>query len=227
MKPLIIALDVDTEREALGLLRATKKHADIYKVGPSLILRYGPSVLKKIRSAGKKVFLDLKFHDIPNTMERAVKEAAGTGVFSLTVHTSAGESAMKAVADVKKRPQIWGVTVLTSLSQADLDHIGFGRSPMDQAARLADLAKRSAIDGIVASVGETAALRQLLGPHFTIVTPGIRMPDGAAGDQKRVATPGHARFAGASFIVVGRPIIEARDPDELAAAIVADWKKGV
>jgi orotidine-5'-phosphate decarboxylase len=227
MKPLIIALDVDTEKEALALLRRTRKFADIYKIGPTLVLRYGPSILKKIRSAGKKVFLDLKFHDIPNTMERAVKEAAGTGVYSLTVHTSAGEAALKAVTSVKKRPQIWGVTVLTSLSQMDLDQIGFNRSPMDQASRLAELAKRSSIDGIVASVGETAALRQLLGPNFTIVTPGIRMPDGAAGDQKRVATPGHARFAGASFIVVGRPIIEARDPAELAAAILIDWKKGV
>jgi orotidine-5'-phosphate decarboxylase len=226
MKPLIIALDVDTEKEALSLLRATRKFADIYKVGPTLVLRYGPSVLKKIRAAGKKIFLDLKFHDIPNTMERSVKEAAGSGVFSLTVHTSAGEAAMKAVAGVKKRPQIWGVTVLTSLSQVDLDHIGFGRSPMEQAARLADLAKRSSIDGIVASVGETAALRQQLGPNFTIVTPGIRMPDGAAGDQKRVATPGHARFAGATYIVVGRPIIEARDPAQLASDVLADWKKG-
>jgi orotidine-5'-phosphate decarboxylase len=226
MKPLIIALDVDTEKEALSLLRATRNFADIYKVGPTLVLRYGPSVLKKIRAAGKRIFLDLKFHDIPNTMERSVKEAAGTGVFSLTVHTSAGEAAMKAVAGVKKRPQIWGVTVLTSLSQVDLDHIGFGRSPMEQAARLADLAKRSSIDGIVASVGETAALRQQLGPNFTIVTPGIRMPDGAAGDQKRVATPGHARFAGATYIVVGRPIIEARDPAQLAADVLADWKKG-
>ncbi len=227
MKPLIIALDVDTEKEALALLRRTKNQCDVYKVGPTLVLRYGPSILKKIRAAGKKIFLDLKFHDIPNTMERSVKEAAGTGVFSLTVHTSAGEAALKAVAGVKKRPQVWGVTVLTSLSQVDLDQIGFNRSPMDQASRLADLAKRSGIDGIVASVGETAALRQLLGPNFTIVTPGIRMPDGAAGDQKRVATPGHARFAGASFIVVGRPIIEAREPAELASAVLADWKKGV
>lgn len=227
MKPLIIALDVDTEKEALGLLRATKARCDVYKVGPTLILKYGPSILKKIRAAGKKIFLDLKFHDIPNTMERSVKEAATNGIFSLTVHTSAGEAALKAVAAVKKRPAIWGVTVLTSLSQVDLDHIGFNRSPMEQAERLADLAKRSAIDGIVASVGETAALRQLLGPKFTIVTPGIRMPDNAVGDQKRVATPGHARFAGASFIVVGRPIIEAKDPDELCNAILADWKKGV
>ena len=227
MKPLIIALDVDTEKEALGLLRRTRRHADVYKVGPTLILRYGPSILKKIRAAGKKIFLDLKFHDIPNTMERSVREAAGAGVFSLTVHTSAGEAALRAVAGVKKRPQIWGVTVLTSLSQTDLDQIGFGRSPMDQASRLAELAKRSAIDGIVASVGETAELRGALGPSFTIVTPGIRMPDGAVGDQKRVASPGHAREAGASFIVVGRPIIEAKDPEAMAAAVLADWKKGV
>jgi orotidine-5'-phosphate decarboxylase len=227
MKPLIIALDVDTEKEALGLMRATRRHCDVYKVGPTLVLRYGPSILKKIRAAGKKIFLDLKFHDIPNTMARSVKEAAGTGIYSCTVHTSAGEGALKAVAELRSRPQIWGVTVLTSLSQVDLDHIGFNRSPMEQAARLAELAKRSSIDGIVASVGETKELRQLLGPKFTIVTPGIRMPDGVAGDQKRVATPGHAREAGATFIVVGRPIIEAKKPDDVAAAVLADWKRGV
>ena len=142
------------------------------------------------------------------------------------MHSSAGEAALKAVAGVKKRPQIWGVTVLTSLSQTDLDHIGFNRSPMEQAELLAQLAQRSAIDGIVASVGETASLRAIVGPKFTIVTPGIRMPDGAVGDQKRVATPGHARAAGASYIVVGRPIIEAKDPNAVAAAVLADWKKG-
>ncbi len=227
MKPLIIALDVETDREALAVLRATRKSCDLYKVGPGLILRYGPEILKKIGRAGKKVFLDLKFHDIPSTMERSVREAARTGVYSVTVHTSAGENALKAVAGLRPRPHVWGVTVLTSLSTLDLDQIGFTRSPMDQAARLADLAKRAAIDGIVASVGETAALRSQLGAGFTIVTPGIRLPEGPIGDQKRVATPGHAREAGASFIVVGRPILEARDPGTLAEAILADWKRGI
>ena len=227
MKPLIIALDVETDKEALSLLKATRRHCDVYKIGPGLVLRYGPAIAKKIRAAGKKIFLDLKFHDIPSTMARSVREAGKMGVYSATVHTSAGETALKTVAIQRGRPQIWGVTVLTSLSGPDLDQIGFERDPMDQAARLAALAQRSKIDGIVASVGETAALRRQLGKDFTIVTPGIRLPDNAVGDQKRVATPAHAREAGASFIVVGRPILEAKDPEAVAAAMLTDWKKGV
>lgn len=225
MKPLIIALDVDTEKEALNLIRATKKHADIYKVGPSLILRYGPDILKKIGRTRKKIFLDLKFHDIPNTMLRAIKELSAYPVFSATVHTSAGENALKTVADLGRRPKIWGVTVLTSLSGGDLDAIGFNRSSQDQVLRLARLAERSGIDGVVASVGEAAELRRALGPSFHIITPGIRLPGGMLGDQKRVATPGHAREAGANFIVVGRPILEAKDPGEAAALILKDWKQ--
>jgi orotidine-5'-phosphate decarboxylase len=226
MKPLIAALDVETEREALALVRATKKNVDIYKIGPGLILRYGPSILKKVRRAGKRIFLDLKFHDIPSTMARAIKESAKSGIYSATVHTSAGEDALRTVAALKDRPRVWGVTVLTSLSEPDLRVIGFDRPPSDQASRLADLARRSKIDGIVASVAETQQLREQLGKTFTIVTPGIRMPDGIVGDQKRVATPSLARRAGATFIVVGRPIIEAKNPGEVAAAIMKDWNKG-
>jgi len=226
MKPLIIALDVETDKEAMSLLKATRRHCDVYKVGPGHILRYGPQIIKKIRAAGKKVFLDLKFHDIPSTMARSIKEAGKLGVYSATVHTSGGETALREVAQVKGRPQVWGVTVLTSLSGSDLDQIGFERDPMDQAIRLAEIAKRSAIDGIVASVGETATLRKIVGKDFVIITPGIRLPDNAVGDQKRVATPAHARAAGSSFMVVGRPILEARDPESVAAAILQDWKKG-
>ena len=133
---------------------------------------------------------------------------------------------MKTVAFLRGRPKIWGVTVLTSLTGQDLNDIGIERSTLEQVERLAALAKRSGIDGIVASVGETAHLRKFLGPNFTIVTPGIRLPDGAVGDQKRVATPAHAREAGADFIVVGRPIIEAKDPEAMADAIMRDWKRG-
>ena len=225
MKPLIVALDVDTEKEAMALIRATKKNVDVYKVGPTLVLRYGPSIFKSIRKTGKKIFLDLKFHDIPNTMARSVSESAKNGIFSLTVHTSAGATALEAVAAVGGRPQIWGVTVLTSLTGDDLSELGFDRSPMEQVQRLAVLAKQSKIDGVVASVGETAALRQAVGPNFTIVTPGIRLPENAVGDQKRVATPANARAAGANFIVVGRPIIEARDPGFMTELIVKDWAK--
>jgi orotidine-5'-phosphate decarboxylase len=226
MKPLIIALDVENEKEALSLIKATRDYADIYKIGPGLILKYGPDIVKKVARTRKKIFLDLKLHDIPNTMVRAIKEAGKHGIFSATVHTSAGEKALRAVAEVRRRPKIWGVTVLTSLSGNDLDAIGFARSSIEQAARLAELAKRTGIDGIVASVGETVELRRLFGPSMTIVTPGIRLPDGVLGDQKRVATPGHARVAGADFIVVGRPVVESKDPGLTADIILKDWRKG-
>lgn len=225
MKPLILALDVDSEKEVKSIVKATRKHVDIYKVGPPLILRYGTDILKTISKGGKKIFLDMKFHDIPNTMERSIREAAKCGIFSATVHTSAGESALKAVAAIKPRPQIWGVTVLTSLTSNDLHQLGFDRTPIEQAWRLAEMAKHAKIDGIVASVGETAELRRFLGPAFTIVTPGIRMPEGEVGDQKRVATPSHARAAGATYIVVGRPIVEAKDPAQAAEDILRDWKR--
>ncbi len=225
MKPLILALDVDTEKECLSLIKATRKHVDVYKIGPSLVLKYGPDITKRIRKLGKQIFLDLKFHDIPNTMARSVAEAAKSGVYSATVHTSAGLAALKMVAAVKGRPKVWGVTVLTSLSTQDLSELGLDRSPLEQAKRLAELAKRAEIDGIVASVGETAVLRKLLGNNFTIVTPGIRLPENSVGDQKRVATPSHAREAGATFIVVGRPIIEAKDPALMAEQIMRDWNR--
>lgn len=226
MKPLIVALDVDTEKEALALVKATRKFADVYKVGPPLILKYGQPILKKIRRMRKEVFLDLKFHDIPNTMERSVREAARLDIYSATIHTSAGLKALETVAAVKTRPFLWGVTILTSLSTMDMSLIGFSGAPLNQVLRLADLAKRSAIDGVVASVGESFQLRQMLGPDFTIVTPGIRLPDDSMGDQVRVATPAHARQAGANFFVVGRPLIEAKDPGQAAENLLRDWARG-
>jgi orotidine-5'-phosphate decarboxylase len=226
MKPLIIALDVDTEKEALSLIKETKEFCDIYKVGPGLFLRYGRDIIKKIQRLKKKIFLDLKFHDIPNTMLKAVKEAAEMSVFSATIHTSAGAQALKTISSMRSRPQIWGVTVLTSLSGPDLDELGFGRSSLEQTVRLAELAKRCHLNGIVASVGETAELRKILGRDMTIVTPGIRLPHDSIGDQKRIATPRHAKEAGSDFIVVGRPILESKNPGLAAEEIIKDWKKG-
>ncbi len=227
MKPLIIALDVDTDKEAFAIIKATRKNCELYKVGPAMVLKYGPPVIKKIKSLGKKVFLDLKFHDIPNTMLRSIKEAGRNGIFSATVHTSAGETALKTVSELSPRPKIWGVTILTSLGASDLRDLGFVHAPFDQTLHLADMAKRARLDGVVASVGETAQLRKTLGKNFTIVTPGIRLPDNDIGDQKRIATPAHAREAGADFIVVGRPILEAKDPEFVAEEIIRDWNKGI
>ncbi len=226
MKPLIVALDVETDKEVMSIIRATRRYVDIYKVGPGLILRYGPGILKKIKSGARKIFLDLKFHDIPTTMVRAIRESARWGVYSATVHTAAGESALKSVSEMSSRPRLWGVTVLTSLSAQDLDEVGFSRGTAEQVTRLAALAKRAALDGVVASVGEAAELRSVLGPRFSIITPGIRLPDGAVGDQKRIATPRRAREAGADFIVVGRPILESKDPARTAEDILRDWQRG-
>jgi orotidine-5'-phosphate decarboxylase len=225
MKPLIVALDVDTEKEAMRLVKATRKFVDVYKVGPGLVMKYGPSILKKVKSGGKKVFLDLKFHDIPNTVARTVAEAGRWGLFSATVHISAGENALHAAVAVKKRPLLWGVTVLTSLSEQDMLRMGWNTSPLDQVLRLADIAKRVNLDGVVASVGETIQLRRLLGNKIKIITPGIRMPEESMGDQVRTASPQHARESGSDFIVVGRPIIEARNPALAAQMIVKDWNK--
>lgn len=226
MKSLIIALDVETEKEALSLVKATKKYVDIFKVGPGLFLRYGPPILKKIRNSGRKIFLDLKFHDIPSTMARSIKEAAKLGVYSATVHTSAGRTALKGIAGSRPKPLLWGVTVLTSLSEADLGEMGVHRSPLEQALRLCEMAQWSHLDGVVASVGEASELRKLLGPNFQIITPGIRLPNSDRGDQKRIATPQHARLTGVDFIVVGRPIFESRKPGEVAEEILRDWRRG-
>jgi len=225
MKPLIVALDVDTEKEALALVKSTRKHADIYKVGPSLILRYGPSIFQKIKRFGKKIFLDLKFHDIPNTMFRAIQEVAKHNVFSATVHISAGEYALKTVSKIRQRPLLWGVTVLTSLTSEDLQKLGFRNSTLEHTNQLAFQAKTAGLDGVVASVGETAALRSLLGKDFQIITPGIRMPGDEIGDQRRIATPSHAKEAGATFFVVGRPILESKNPEDAAEMLLRDWRK--
>jgi orotidine-5'-phosphate decarboxylase len=225
MKPLIVALDVDTDKEALSLVKATKEFVDIYKVGPALVLRYGPDIFKKIRAARKKIFLDLKFHDIPNTILRSVSEAGKWDIFSATVHISAGERALQEAVKAKGRPELWGVTVLTSLSERDLTELGITTTPLEQVLRFAEIARRVSLNGVVASVGETVQLRRFLGKGIKIITPGIRLPEDAVGDQIRTGTPQHARASGSDYIVVGRPIIESKDPGQVAEFIMKDWSK--
>ena len=226
MKPLIIALDVETDKEALSLLKATRAYCDVYKIGPGLILRYGPQIIRKIRAKGKKVFLDLKFHDIPSTMARSVKEAAKAGAYSATVHTSAGETALKEVSRVRGRPQVWGVTVLTSLDASDLLEQGVtATSPADLVMHRAKLAKAAGFDGVIASGQEAASVRAAVGAGFLIVTPGIRLSEGPDRDQARVMTPAKAIAAGATHLVVGRPITEAADPAAVIRRINADISK--
>ena len=228
---LIFALDVSTWREAGPLVRQLKDHVGMFKVGKQLFLREGPRILERIRSRGGEVFLDLKFHDIPQTVARASVEATRLGAFMFNVHASGSAPMMReAVRQVRRacrteqlrRPLMLAVTVLTSLSAGDLATVGVDAKIEDQVLRLALLAKECGMDGVVASPHEIQAIRKACGPRFAIVTPGIRRSGDAMGDQHRVNGPGEAVAAGADYVVVGRPIRDAEDPRAEADAIVAE-----
>lgn len=211
MKPLIVALDVETDREALALVKALKPQVDLFKVGPVLFLKYGGELLMAIRSLGAEIFLDLKFHDIPSVVARAVARAGEWGVYSATVHTAGGVEMMKEAVRVTKRPLLWGVTVLTSLEHKDLARLGVTRTVKDQVQHLAKLAHSSKLDGVISSVEEARVIKKTCGREFQVVTPGIRL-EKASDDQKRVQTPQAAVIEGADFFVMGRPVIESPDP---------------
>lgn len=223
---LIVALDVSSAAAARRIMAELGGVVSTFKVGKQLFTAEGPSVVREFVQAGHKVFLDLKFHDIPHTVAQAVTVAAGLGVSMLTVHASGGakmlESAARAAAESRFHPQIFAVTVLTSLSNDDLQTIGVSGRAIDQVLRLAALARASGCAGVVASPQEVRELRRELGEGFSIVTPGVR-PEGAEkGDQVRVATPGEAIAAGATHVVVGRPITEATNPRAAAEGILRD-----
>jgi orotidine-5'-phosphate decarboxylase len=203
---LIVALDVDDFDRATALVRDLAEAVDTFKVGSQMFTRVGPKIIEFINAAGKQVFLDLKFHDIPNTVAKAVESAAALKVFMLTVHVSGGAEMLKAAAGIPRRPALLGVTVLTSVA---------GNVGAD-VRRYALLARDCGLEGVIASPHEIKMLREAMGEKFLIVTPGIRPSWADAGDQKRVMTPSEAVAAGANYIVVGRPIIAA--PDPLAAA---------
>ncbi len=224
--PLIVALDVDTLDEAKALIKKLGDSVDIYKIGSQLFTAYGPQTVREVTSLGKKVFLDLKFHDIPNTVANAVTSATGLGVFMMTVHTIGGREMMEAAvkaAQIKAklmnipRPFIVGVTVLTSAVREE--------ATQSNVLERAKLAKLSGLDGVVASVEETAVLRQALGYDVIIVTPGIRPSGTDKGDQKRVATPAEAVRNGSSFLVVGRPVVTAKDPQAAAQGILNEIRE--
>ncbi len=218
MKPLIVALDTETDKEALQMTQHLAPLVDVFKVGPVLFLKYGAPFIKELRALGANIFLDMKFHDIPSVVQKAIERAAEMGVYSATIHTSGGLEMMKQAASLKKRPKLWGVTVLTSLDHADLQRLGVARSLEDQVAHLAKQAFEAGLDGIVASVREAALVRKACGPKFEIVTPGIRL-EAAKDDQKRAQTPADAIQQGSTFFVVGRPITEAKDPVKAVKAI--------
>lgn len=221
---LIVALDVSSAAEARKIVTAVGDSAATFKVGKQLFTAEGPVLVRDLVASGRKVFLDLKFHDIPNTVAGAVSEAAKLKVSMLTVHASGGTKMLKAASEAASesanKPLVLGVTVLTSLNEADLQEQGITDGVQAHVLRLAGLALQAGCGGIVASAQEASHLRQMLGTGFVIVTPGVRPAGGDAGDQARVVTPKAALEAGANHIVVGRPITAARDPGAAAAAIL-------
>lgn len=223
---LIVALDLPRATDARRVVGAVGNAATTFKVGKQLFTAEGPGFVRELVSGGKKVFLDLKFHDIPNTVGSAVREAAGLGVSMLTVHACGGSRMLKAAVEAaetaKNPPAILAVTVLTSLNDEDLRELGVAGRVLDQVLRLAGLAKAAGCRGVVASAQEAPELRRELGTGLWIVTPGVRPAGADDGDQQRVVTPADAMRAGADYIVVGRPITQANDPGQAAQAIVAD-----
>lgn len=227
---ILVALDVETRDAALGLAESLRGSVGGFKIGSRLFTAEGPSMVRTLTERGDNVFLDLKFHDIPNTVATAVAAATELGVWMVNVHASGGTAMMRAAADAAREaaakrgatpPLVIAVTVLTSMNQPALREVGIVIDLMDQVLRLAELTKEAGLDGVVASPQETRAIRSRFGADFAIVTPGIR--GGSAGeakdDQARTMTPPEAIAAGASHLVVGRPIIAAADPVAAARAI--------
>ena len=223
---LIVALDVSSAAAAQRIVAAVGESASFYKVGMQLYTAEGPKVVRELVASGHRVFLDLKYHDIPNTVAGAVAEAARLQVAMLTVHASGGGKMLRAATEaaraVNPATKVIAATVLTSLEDNDLERIGVRGRVQDQVVRLAALALADGCHGVVASAREAAQLRSEFGADFVIVTPGVRPAGTAPGDQARVVTPVDAIAAGATYIVVGRPITAATDPATEARAILAE-----
>jgi orotidine-5'-phosphate decarboxylase len=227
---VIVALDFADADAALAMAARLDPALCRVKVGKELFVSAGPSVVESLQARGFEVFLDLKFHDIPNTVAGACRAAARLGVWMLNVHASGGVAMMRAareaVAPFPKPPLLIGVTVLTSLSDAEVGEIGFAGSAAENVARLARLAAASGLDGVVCSAEEAALLRAALGAGFVTVTPGIRLPGDAKGDQSRVVTPEDAVRQGAQYLVIGRPVTQSADPAATLQAIARSLAGG-
>lgn len=214
---VVVAMDYDNLADCVSMAKRLSPTDCRLKVGKELFTAAGPAVVESLMTLGFDVFLDLKFHDIPNTTAKAVKAAAQLGVWMVNVHASGGERMMVAARDALEqisgpKPLLIGVTVLTSMEQTDLAGIGVGRSPAEQVELLSTLARQSGLDGIVCSAQEAHLMRRLHGDDFVLVTPGIRPQDSPADDQRRTLTPFEAIQAGSHYLVVGRPITRAQDP---------------
>lgn len=223
--PIIVALDFPTADAALAMADRLDPRRVRAKVGKELFTRSGPAVVEALHQRGFEVFLDLKFHDIPNTVAGAVKSAAELGVWMTNVHASGGrrmlEAAANAIAHYAQRPLLTAVTVLTSMGAEDLADIGISASPEEQVLRLARLTRDSGLDGVVCSAREASLLRDACGADFRLVTPGIRPAGADAGDQTRVVTPADAMAMGVNDMVIGRPITQANDPAAVVENILA------
>lgn len=221
-KKIIVALDVDSKEQALSLVDTLGDNIDFYKIGSVMFTHYGPDFIKEIKSKGKKIFLDLKYHDIPNTVSHAVKEAISLDVDMLTVHTIGGFRMMKEAESVVEENNaktiILGVTVLTSMKESDLNEMGINRKVKSQVKKLATVARNAGLKGVVCSAKELAIVKKV-NPNVIAVVPGIRPADSSLDDQKRAVTPGIAVKNGADYLVIGRPIIKANDPAYVAEQI--------
>jgi orotidine-5'-phosphate decarboxylase len=230
-KRLIVALDVPDANSALALVGHLEKNCLWFKVGLELFIAAGPAVIEPLVARGHSVFLDLKLHDIPNTVAGAVRSAAALGVKMMTLHAAGGpamlSAARAALEGVANPPELLAVTVLTSMDQEQLTGIGINRPPTEQVEWLARMGLAAGIRGFVCSPQEVSALRALTGADGVLVTPGIRPAGAPIGDQKRIATPAEALRQGASFLVVGRPITQASDPAEAAEAILKEMAEAL
>jgi len=231
MDQLLVALDVDNAADARAMADRLRGTVGGFKIGNRLFTSEGPRVVEELTSRGDRVFLDLKFHDIPNTVAGAVTAATRLGVWMVNVHAAGGSTMMRAAREAahdeaarrsKPAPLVIAVTMLTSLSAESLDEIGIGEAMTSQVGRLAALAQTSGLDGVVASPHEIDLIRRRCGANFAVVTPGIRGAADSKGDQSRTMTASEALAAGATYLVVGRPIIAAKDPRAAAARIAAE-----
>jgi orotidine-5'-phosphate decarboxylase len=220
---IIVALDVASSKEALALVEQLRDQISFFKVGLQLYTAEGPEIVRAIRATGANVFLDLKLHDIPNTVAKAVRSAAGLGVQMFTIHLCAGSEMIRAAVSAKPRElSLLGVTVLTSANEQTLRQIGIPDKIENHVLRLAKLGVEAGIDGLVASAHELKMLRQQFGTKMRLVVPGIRPSWSEAGDQKRVMTPHEALDAGADYLVIGRPIIADARPSEAVNKILSE-----
>lgn len=222
----MVALDIDEGDEAVRLAGEIGPDVAALKVGSQLFTRYGPDLVRQITGTGGHVFLDLKYHDIPNTVSKAVQGAVEIGVSWLTVHASGGSDMIRAAKDAAGDAKILAVTILTSLDKVAMGQIGWKGEVRDQVVNLASMARESGADGIVCSALEVSSLRSVLDDRCALVTPGIRPAGTSTDDQARVATPASAVADGADYLVVGRPIVKAPDPKEAVRLILEEMKQG-